>query len=34
MFGGVEKKRSEPADPKAILTITGSCLFGGIEITS
>ena len=34
MFGGVESKRAEPADPKATLTITGSCLFGGIEITS
>ena len=33
-FGGVEKKRPDPADPKATLTITGSCLFGGIEITS
>ena len=33
-FGGVEKKRPDPAGPKATLTITGSCLFGGIEITS
>ena len=33
-FGGVETKRPEPADPKATLTVTGSCLFGGIEITS
>ncbi len=33
-FGGVEKKRPDPAEPKATLTITGSCLFGGIEITS
>lgn len=33
-FGGVEKKRPDPAEPKATLTVTGSCLFGGIEITS
>lgn len=33
-FGGVEKKRPDPAEPKARLTVTGSCLFGGIEITS
>ena len=33
-FGGVETKRPQPADPKTTLTITGSCLFGGIEITS
>ena len=33
-FGGVEKKRPDPAEPKAMLTVTGSCLFGGIEITS
>ena len=33
-FGGVETKRTEPADPRATLTVTGSCLFGGIEITS
>ncbi len=33
-FGGIEKKRPDPAEPKATLTVTGSCLFGGIEITS
>lgn len=33
-FGGVEKKRPDPAEPRATLTVTGSCLFGGIEITS
>ena len=33
-FGGVETKRPEPAEPTATLTVTGSCLFGGIEITS
>ena len=33
-FGGTETKRPEPADPKATLTITGSCLFGGVSIKS
>ena len=33
-FGGVEKKRPDPAEPKATLTVTGPCLFGGIEIPS
>ena len=33
-FGAVETKRPAPPDPTATLTITGSCLFGGIEITS
>ena len=33
-FGGIESKRSEPSDPKARLVITGSCWFGGIEVTS
>ena len=33
-FGAVETKRPPPPDPTATLTITGSCLFGGIEITS
>lgn len=33
-FGGIESKRPEPSEPRARLTITGSCWFGGIEITS
>ena len=33
-FGSIESKRAEPADPRARLTVTGSCLFGGILITS
>ena len=33
-FGSTESKRSEPSDPRARLTVTGSCLFGEIEITS
>ena len=34
MFGSIETKRPEPAEPKARLIVTGSCMFGGIEITS
>ena len=33
-FGSIESKRAEPSDPRARLTVTGSCLFGGILITS
>ena len=33
-FGGIEVKRPAPESPTATLTVTGSCLFGGIEITS
>ena len=33
-FGSIESKRAEPSDPQARLTVTGSCLFGGIVITS
>ena len=33
-FGSVECKRAQPADPQARLTVTGSCLFGGIVVTS
>ena len=34
MFGSIETKRPEPSEPKARLTVTGSCLFGEIQITS
>ena len=34
MFGSIETKRPEPSEPMAKLTVTGSCLFGGIQITS
>ena len=33
-FGGIESKRPEPSEPRARLVVTGSCWFGGIEITS
>ena len=33
-FGSIESRRAEPSDPRARLTVTGSCLFGGILITS
>ncbi len=33
-LGDVAAKRPAPADAEATLTVTGSCLFGGIEITS
>ena len=33
-FGSIESRRAEPAEPRARLTLTGSCLFGGILITS
>ena len=33
-FGSIECKRAEPSAPRARLTVTGSCLFGGILITS
>ena len=33
-FGSIESERTEPAEPRATLTVTGSCLFGGIVITS
>ena len=33
-FGSIESKRAEPSDPRARLTVTGSCLFGGILIVS
>ena len=33
-FGSIESQRSEPSEPRATLTVTGSCLFGGIVITS
>ena len=33
-FGSIESRRAEPAEPRARLTVTGSCLFGGILITS
>ncbi len=33
-FGGIESKRAEPSDPRARLIVTGSCLFGEIQIAS
>ena len=33
-FGSIQSRRSEPSDPRARLTVTGSCLFGEILITS
>ena len=33
-FGSIQSKRAEPSDPRARLTVTGSCLFGEILITS
>ena len=33
-FGSIETKRPEPSDPEARLVVTGSCWFGGIQITS
>ena len=33
-WGSIESQRSEPSEPRATLTVTGSCLFGGIVITS
>ncbi len=33
-FGTIESQRTEPAEPRARLTITGSSLFGGMLITS
>ena len=33
-FGSIESERAEPSEPRATLTVTGSCLFGGIVITS
>lgn len=34
VFGSIEAKRPEPTEPKARLIVTGSCWFGGIQITS
>ena len=34
IFGSIETKRPEPSEPKVRLTVTGSCLFGEIEVTS
>ena len=34
VFGSIESKRPEPPEPKARLIVTGSCWFGGIQITS
>ncbi len=33
-FGSIESRRAEPSEPRARLTVTGSCLFGAILITS
>ena len=33
-FGSIQSRRAEPSDPRARLTVTGSCLFGEIVITS
>ena len=33
-FGSIESKRTEPPEPRATLTVAGSCLFGDILITS
>ena len=33
-FGSIQSRRAEPSDPRARLTVTGSCLFGEILITS
>ena len=34
VIGGINSKRTAPADPTAQLTLTGFCLFGGVEIVS
>ena len=34
VFGGVASKRLAPASPTGQLTLTGLCLFGGVEIRS
>ena len=34
VFGGVTFKRSAPTSPVGQLTLTGLCLFGGVEIKS
>jgi hypothetical protein len=34
VFGGVDYKRTVPPSPTSQLTLTGFCLFGGIEIRS
>ncbi len=34
VFGGVESKRTAPITPEGELTVTGWCLFGGVDIRS
>ena len=34
LFGGVASKRVAPASPSGQLTLTGFCLFGGVEVRS
>ena len=34
VFGGVTSKRTAPTSPVGQLTLTGLCLFGGVEIKS
>ena len=34
VFGGVSTKRVAPASPVGTLTLTGLCLFGGVEVRS